>query len=186
MLHIIAGKFKNRKIKTPKSQDTRPTTSKLRESLFNICQNYIEDAFFLDIFAGSGAMGLEALSRGAKKATFIDGNRECIRCIYENLQSLGIENAGKVLHGDALLFLERLDKQKETFGIIYMDPPYEIEGLPKNLIKLIDESDLLLRGGMLFIEESKASLIDKEGWRTLRLISTRLMGRSQLLQFERQ
>lgn len=186
MLHIIAGKYKNRKIKSPKSQETRPTTSKLREALFNICQSYVENAFFLDVFAGSGAMGLEALSRGADKAAFIDGSRESIRCIRENLQMLGLEDYGQPLLGDAFILMKMLEKRGEKFHIIYMDPPYAVEGLPSRLIKAIDESPLLVPGGMLFIEESKAALIDKNEWRTLRLKSERQMGRSQLLQFEKE
>ncbi len=185
MLYIIAGTHKNRRIKTPKNQETRPTTSRLREALFNICQNYIEGVSFLDIFAGSGAMGLEALSRGAKRATFIDCNRECTHCIRENLTLLGMEEKGKILLGDAISLLERLERQRESFDIIYMDPPYETEGLPHKLIEMIDQSRLLLPRGMLFIEESKAALIDKKGWLTLNLKSIRQMGRSQLLQFEK-
>lgn len=185
MLHIIAGKYKNHKILSPKSRETRPTTGKLREALFNICQSYIENVCFLDVFAGSGAIGIEALSRGAQKATFIDGNRECIRCIRENLRTLGIEDQGQPLQGDALVLMRKLDKQAQKFDIIYMDPPYEVEGLPTELIKTIDKSNILVPGGMLFIEESKASLIDKDGWLTLRLKSERKKGRSQLLQFEK-
>lgn len=185
MLHIIAGKYKNQKIKFPKGQETRPTTSKLREALFNICQNCIENASFLDVFAGSGAMGLEALSRGAKKASFIEENRECMQCIRENLKTLDLDASAQSLQGDAFLMLKKLDKQAENFDIVYMDPPYGVEGLPKELIKMIDESHLLLPGGMLFIEENKVALIEKEGWLTLRLKSARKIGRSQLLQFER-
>jgi 16S rRNA (guanine966-N2)-methyltransferase len=185
MLYIVAGKYKNRKISSPKSQQTRPTTSRLREALFNICQTYIEKAKFLDVFAGSGAMGLEALSRGAQEAVFIDGQRECIRCIRENLQALDLEGCGRPLQGDALALLKKLDQQREKFDIIYMDPPYQIAGLPMELIKTIDETSLLKPGGMLFIEDSKHVLIDNEGWNTLQIKSARKMGKSQLLQFEK-
>ena len=185
MLHIISGQYKNRRILSPLSQRTRPTTSRLREALFNICQNYIEGANFLDVFAGSGAMGIEAISRGAKKATFIDDDRECIRCIRENLKGLDIENLGRPLQGKASALLKKLNQQGEKFDIIYMDPPYEIEGLAEDLIKLIDESNILQPGGMLFMEESKATLIDNIEWHTLSLRSSRQMGRSQLLQIEK-
>lgn len=184
-MYIIAGKYKNRKIKFPKGQETRPTTSKLREALFNICQNYIENASFLDVFAGSGAMGIEALSRGAKKAAFIDDNPDCIRCIRENLQILSLEAHGQPLQGEALMMIKKLDKQSESFNIVYMDPPYGVKDLPIRLIKMVDESNILLSGGMLFIEENKAALIEREGWLTLRLKSARRMGSSQLLQFEK-
>ena len=185
MLYIIAGKYKNRKIISPKISQTRPTTSKLRETLFNICQTYIDNTSFLDVFAGSGAMGLEALSRGARKATFIDENRECMRCIRENLQLLDMEKCGQPLLGDAFLLMRKLEKQGEKFDIIYMDPPYGVEGLQAKLIQTIDTSNILLPGGMLFIEDSKATLMDKDKWLTLQLKSVRAMGRSQLLQFEK-
>ncbi len=185
MLYVIAGKFKHKKLKSPKSQETRPTTSKLREALFNICQSYVEDAIFLDVFAGSGAMGIEALSRGAQKSTFIDASRDSIHCINENLKDLGIQSQGRPLMGDVFTLLRKLETQNEKFHIVYMDPPYDVEDLPRKLIQKVDETDILIQGGMLFIEESKAALIDKNAWHTLKLKSERKMGRSQLLQFEK-
>lgn len=83
-LRVIAGKYKGRSLKTPKATSTRPTQGMLREAVFNICQNEIEGAFFLDLFAGSGAMGFEAISRGAMKATLVEQNRQAQLCIKEN------------------------------------------------------------------------------------------------------
>lgn len=185
MLHIIAGTFKNRKLKSPKSSETRPTTGKMREALFNICQNYIENARFLDVFAGSGAMGIEALSRGASSSVFIDHSRESIRCIQENLQTLGLENKGQSLCGDALAMIKKLDERSEKFHIIYIDPPYSVEGLANALIQKVDESSILVPGGLLFIEEGCDTMIDKIKWHALHLKSERKMGRAQLLQFEK-
>lgn len=184
-MYIIGGTKKHRAIKAPKGHETRPTTSKLREALFNICQNYIGNAQFLDVFAGSGAMGLEALSRGAKQAFFIDGNRDCIRCIRENLTALDFENQGHPLLGDVFLMLNKLRKQDEKFDIIYIDPPYGKGDTSEKLLDLIDQSSLLVEGGMLFIEDSREALIDKDKWHTLQLKSSRRMGRAQLLQFEK-
>jgi 16S rRNA (guanine(966)-N(2))-methyltransferase RsmD len=182
MLYIIAGRFKNRKLSTPKGLETRPTTSKLRQSLFNICQNEIENASFLDVFAGSGAMGLEALSRGAGKATFIDAGALSIRCIRENLKTLNVEKQSQLLHGDALLMLQKLAKQNQKFDLIYLDPPYGDGELSNSLIKFIDESHLLNIHGMLFIEDGCGAQINKE-WHSLHLKSERVMGKAQLLQF---
>lgn len=184
-MYIISGNKKNHKISAPKGLETRPTTSKLREALFNICQSYVANAHFLDVFAGSGAMGLEALSRGAQRAVFIDGNRESIRCIRENLQSLNLESQGQPLLGDAFILLKKLDKQGDKFDIIYLDPPYGKGEISEKLIHTIDQSNLLSIGGMVFIEDSQEALIDKEGWLTLKLKSARRMGRAQLLQFEK-
>lgn len=185
MLYIIAGRYKNRRIQSPKHTLTRPTTNKLRGALFNICQTYIEDASFLDLFCGSGAMGLEAISRGAAQATFVDEAKASLQCVRENIQSLGVEKQARPLWGEARAVLKKLAKQGEQFDIIYIDPPYETKGLSEEIISMIDESNLLKVEGMLFIEESKALLIDKEKWLTLQLESARKMGRTQLLQFKK-
>ena len=177
-MYIIGGSKKNRKILAPKGQETRPSTSKLRESLFNIVQMYVENSSFLDVFAGSGAIGLEALSRGAKKAVFIDANRDSIRCIRENLLLLNFDNQGQLLLGDVFTLLQKLDKQKEKFNIIYVDPPYGTGEISEKLVQFIDQSQLLVPGGMLFIEDSHEALIDKEGWHTLQLKSSRRIGRA--------
>ena len=107
-LHVIGGSLRNRSLKTPKGDQTRPTTAILRKAVFDIVRPYIEGATFLDLFAGSGAMGIEALSCGASHATFIDQNRSAIQCIRENLQSLKIENKATVIQGSAVSILKRL------------------------------------------------------------------------------
>src|SRR5436305_1632219 len=99
-MRIIAGTFKNRRLIAPKGDATRPTTEQLRESLFNICQHYLEGAHFLDLFAGSGAMGLEALSRGASYATFVDNNKESVGYIHANVEALKVGGHSKVICGD--------------------------------------------------------------------------------------
>ncbi|MBS4165219.1 putative rRNA methyltransferase YlbH [Neochlamydia sp. AcF65] len=185
MLYIIAGRYKNRKIQSPKHTLTRPTTNKLRGALFNICQTYIEDASFLDLFCGSGAMGLEAISRGAAQATFVDEAKASLQCVRENIQSLGVEKQAHPLWGEASTVLKKLAKQGDQFDIIYIDPPYETKGLSEEILRIIDESTLLKVEGRLFIEESKAMVIDKEKWLTLQLESARKMGRTQLVQFKK-
>ena len=125
-MHIIGGIYRNRTLIAPKGQEVRPTSSRLREALFNICQSYIQDALFLDLFAGSGAMGFEAISRGAKKATLIDLSKDSIRCIEANAASLNVEEQVQILQGDVFKWIERLQKQGVQFDIIYADPPYQI------------------------------------------------------------
>ena len=107
-MRIISGIFKNRPLASPKGLSTRPTSEKLREALFNISQNYIQESVFLDLFAGSGAMGIEAISRGASKATFIDADRDSIRCIKENLKNFKIEDQALVLPGDVFTEMYKL------------------------------------------------------------------------------
>lgn len=190
-MHIIAGHFKNQVVNTPKGQLTRPTSSRLREALFNICQHEIDDAQFLDLFAGSGAMGLEAISRGAQKATFIDNSKESIRCIQSNIRKLGLQDQTDVLYGDVFTTVQKLSEQGHDYGLIYADPPYDAIGKWKQelisygniILKIVDESSILLPSGMLFIEDSAKSPLQAQGLTTLALKSSRRMGRSVLQQY---
>ncbi|MBI3900752.1 MAG: 16S rRNA (guanine(966)-N(2))-methyltransferase RsmD, partial [Chlamydiia bacterium] len=135
------------------STEVRPTTGQLREALFNICQLYVEGARFLDLFAGSGAMGLEALSRGAAHATFVDNHRPALQAIRHNIASLKVEKETTVLTIDVFKALKLLAEQEATFEIIYADPPYG-KTLSAPVLEFIDKSSLLTQGGLLFIEDS--------------------------------
>lgn len=147
-LRVIAGKFKGRLLKTPKGSKTRPTQGMLRESVFNICQSVISEARFLDLFAGSGAMGIEALSRGASHATFIEKDRRALSCIRENLAMLEDSSQTTIYPLDAKTALSRL---LEPYEIIYADPPYDTPLAP--YIDEILERNLLAPGAFLFLEE---------------------------------
>ena len=152
-MYIIGGKFKRRALLAPKSDKVRPTTSQLRETLFNICQHSIEGARFLDLFAGSGAMGLEALSRGAAHAVFVDNNRLSLSIIKKNIETLGVERQTSIYGCDALKGLQKLHTQNEQFDLIYVDPPYGA-GWGRSVLEFLDSHPLLAAGGSLFIEES--------------------------------
>jgi 16S rRNA (guanine966-N2)-methyltransferase len=190
-MHIIGGKLKNHAVIAPKGMHTRPTSSKLRQTLFNICQHYVEGVHFLDLFAGSGAMGLEALSRGAADSTFIDNDRNSIKAIQQNLASMSL--AGKVLSGNVFSWLERLARDNKRYGIIYADPPYDtsiqtgpnIISYSQKLLDILDELPLLEENGMLFIEDSAKFNPDSRLLNSLQLVSSRQAGRSTLLQFRR-
>ena len=186
MLQIIGGTLKRKKLKSPTGLTTRPTSSRLREALFNICQSEIEGARFLDLFAGSGSMGIEALSRGAKMALFVDHDRASIQCIRSNLKDLGLIESSRVVMGDVIAMLPKLG----SFDLIYVDPPY----IEKNedvlysaeVLKHIDKSQLLSPNGMLFIEDSKMWDPDLANLENLELVSSRKIGRSMLHQFTHQ
>jgi 16S rRNA (guanine966-N2)-methyltransferase len=185
-MHIITGIYRHRKILVPKGLEVRPTSSKLRESLFNICQNFIGGTRFLDIFAGSGAMGLEALSRGAASATFIENNREAILCIKENIDAFEVGSQTKVLAGDAFAQLKKLTLQEQKFDIIFADPPYHKgseESFGQQILEMVDNSSLLNNEGVLFLEESKTAPLQQLTLNTLALKSQRRMGRSTLLEY---
>ena len=149
-MRITGGFLKNRSILSPKGLSTRPTSEKLRQTVFNICQNQVKEAHFLDLFAGSGAMGIEALSRGAASATFIENNRSALKAIRDNLDSLDLTPLATILAGDVLLMVKKLEGR--SFDLIYVDPPYE-RALHEKTLLLIDSLSLLTEEGTLFIEE---------------------------------
>ena len=122
-LRIIAGAFKGRRLKTPKGASTRPTQGIVREAVFNICQTEIEGSRFLDLYAGSGAMGFEALSRGAAKATFVEADRTAAACIKENIAELHVASQATLLPVSASRAIHLL--QGDQFDIVYVDPPYD-------------------------------------------------------------
>jgi 16S rRNA (guanine966-N2)-methyltransferase len=190
-MFIIAGLYRRQRLLSPKSSQTRPTANRLREALFNICQQSIEGARFLDIFAGSGAMGLEAISRGAQSAAFIESHQEAIRCIEHNVAHLQVKDKVQILRGEAFAMLKRLEQQRQTFDIIYADPPYRTfvpntsQFYSTQMIHWIDTHPLLASGGLLFVEEDFHSQPHIDQFETLKLINSRRMGHAALQQYQK-
>jgi len=187
-MQIISGIHKNRKLFTPAGLQTRPTSSRLRETLFNICQNYIENALFLDLFAGSGAMGFEALSRYAKHVTFVDNHKESIKVIYKNIELLSVESQSKVIFSDVFQFIDKLAKKENCYNIIYADPPYNTytddnELLSASLLKKLDMSKLLVADGDLFIEDAQEVNYSEIDLCSLKMVSVRRHGKAVLHHF---
>lgn len=120
-MRVIAGEFRSRKLKSLAGLTTRPTPDRLRESLFNILAPRVAGATFIDAYAGTGAVGIEALSRGADRAIFIEKNRAAVEVIRDNLRSLGVENRAEVFTGKASWVLERV-----AADIVFLDPPYDL------------------------------------------------------------
>lgn len=154
-LKILGGIHRSRLLKTPAGQETRPTRAMVREAVFNILQGDCPDARVLDLFAGSGAMGLEALSRGARSAVFCDSERAAIAAIKFNAQSLGLEQQSAILHMDWARALSRLGGEGEQFDLIFLDPPYKMEIEP--VLKALEHGNILGREGMMILEQSSAS-----------------------------
>lgn len=121
---------------------TRPTTDRVKENLFNIIAPYIEDAKILDLFAGSGSLGIEALSRGAKSAVFSDQNEKCVKIIIKNLEQTKFAEKSQVFLGEAQLILKKLSQQGEKFDIIFLDPPYRREIVP-HVLQLLEQFSVL-------------------------------------------
>lgn len=190
-MYIIAGLYRQRRLFTPKGAQTRPTASQLRAALFNICQNDIAGARFLDLFAGSGAVGLEALSRGAVSASFLENHKEAIRCIQRNIETLGVRAQTTILSGNVFQMLDLLERQKLQFDIIYADPPYyslktSLDGsMSEKIIRYIDQSSLLAPDGTLFIEEAFEFQPRIADLNRLTLKNSRRMGSAALQQYTR-
>ena len=145
-MRIIAGKAKGHLIYAPKGLNTRPTGDRVRESLFNILQPIITDTYVLDLFAGSGALGIEALSRGAKNADFVDRWLPAIKSIEKNLTITKLKDNASVYHQDSINFLKRNKKQ---YDLVFLDPPYNTD-LPLKALNLLPMS--LKCSGIIIIE----------------------------------
>ena len=158
-MRIIGGRLKGRKIKSlsPKRGTPllRPTTDRVKESVFAILDQYIEGTLFLDLFAGTGNVGIEALSRGARKVYFVESNKKLCNLIKENLKSFGIEPSRyEVLCMDYIKALKLLKRRNVIFDFIYADPPYEKEYYTR-IVNLVKNLNLLDKDGILMLEEPK-------------------------------
>ena len=140
-MRVIAGSARRLILKTAEGMETRPTTDRIKETLFNMLQNRLYGCTFLDLFAGSGAIGIEALSRGAKRAVFIDSGRRPVACIRGNLKTTRLEDRAQVLACEVSAGLKRLSEEGAAFDFIFMDPPYG-HGLEKQVLEQLKNSPL--------------------------------------------
>ena len=150
-MRIISGKAKGTKLYTLEGMNTRPTLDRVKESLFNIIQNDIEDTTVLDLFSGSGAIAIEFLSRGAKLAVLCENASDATEMIHKNLQKTRLENKAIVFNKDYMDCLKTIKQKNMKFDIIFLDPPYK-EDLSIKAIKVIDEMQLLNEDGIIIIE----------------------------------
>ena len=147
-MRVITGKARGVNLKTPEGITTRPTADRVKEALFSIIQYDIPSADVLDLFGGTGQLGIEALSRGAHKAVFVDAREDACRLIRENLRRTHLDGDARVLRSDYRDFLRGCS---EKFDIIFLDPPYA-EDFLENSLKLITEIDILQSGGIIVTE----------------------------------
>ena len=147
-MRVITGSARGIPLKTPDGLQTRPTTDRVKEAMFSIIQFEIPGAAVLDLFGGTGQLGIEALSRGARSATFVDAGEAACRLIRENLKRTHLEQQGRVIRSD---YLEYLRRCRETYQIIFLDPPYA-EVFLENALKCITEIDILQSGGIIVAE----------------------------------
>lgn len=153
-MRVIAGAYKGRGLRTVAGLEVRPTSDRLRETLFNILFRKVEGARFLDICSGSGAMAIEALSRGTAYAVMIEASAKAVRVIYQNLKHCAVEpERVQVLAQDALVALRALIRKQTCYDLIYFDPPYK-SNIYAPVIELIASNGLLAEDGLLMVEHS--------------------------------
>lgn len=157
-MRIIAGTARSLPLKTIEGMDTRPTTDKIKETLFNILQGDVPGADFLDLFAGSGQIGLEALSRGARYAVFVESGRRAAKCIEENIAFTRFTEQSRLLQMDVMAALSAMEG-RYRFDLVYMDPPYR-QGLEESVFAGLGKSSLLKEDALVICEASADTFFD--------------------------
>jgi 16S rRNA (guanine(966)-N(2))-methyltransferase RsmD len=150
-MRVIAGKFRSRPLKGPGALRLRPTSDRLRETLFNVLGPSLEDSLFVDLFAGTGAVGIEAISRGAREAIFVESNPKAARLIRENLKSLDIL-AAELIEAPAVRGLEKMAGRHLLADFIFLDPPYEKTAEHEQVLAFLDASHLIAPRGIVIVE----------------------------------
>lgn len=165
-MRVIAGSARRAQLKTPAGMETRPTTDRIKETLFNMLQPDLCDCIFLDLFSGSGAIGIEALSRGAREAVFLEQNEKAVACIRENLQNTRLEKNAQVYKTDVFLGLQQLGRKNKIFDIVFMDPPYRQE-LEKRVLMILKDSGIINENTRIIFEaalDTDVSYIENLGY----------------------
>lgn len=157
-MRIIAGTARSLPLRAPEGLDTRPTSDQIKETLFNMLQSDIPGAYFLDLFAGSGQMGLEALSRGGEYAVFVENNRKAAKCIEENIAFTKFDKNARLIMSDAVSALYNLEG-KYKFDVIFMDPPYN-KDLEKEVLQFLSTSSMLKPDTKIVVEASAETSFD--------------------------
>lgn len=155
-MRVIGGRYRGRRLGAPAGLEVRPTSDRLRETLFNILAPRISGSRFLDLCAGTGAVGIEALSRGAHRVVFIDRSRRAASAIEANLKSIGVEEGASVLAREAEAALKRLAQGSERFDVIFFDPPYASELYPR-VMGMLGEGRLLSDDAVVVVEHRAKS-----------------------------
>ena len=151
-MRVIAGKFRSRKLKGPGMLQIRPTSDRLRETLFDILGPTVDDSLFVDLYAGTGAIGIEAVSRGAREVILVESNAKAAKLIRENLAALGIQAGIELITADALKGLEKIAARHLVADFIFLDPPYERVEEHLGVLEFLDASHLVAPQGVVIVE----------------------------------
>ncbi|SFH51005.1 16S rRNA (guanine(966)-N(2))-methyltransferase RsmD [Tindallia magadiensis] len=160
-MRIISGVAKGHKIKAPKGDLVRPTTDRVKESVFNTIQHKVISSIVIDLFAGSGGLGIECISRGAAHVYFVEWSSGHVKCIKENLIKARLETSATILHQEVSLAIRQLYQNKIQADIIFLDPPYQ-QQLVNPTLELISKYELLSEDGIIVVEHSKAEILSKK------------------------
>jgi 16S rRNA (guanine(966)-N(2))-methyltransferase RsmD len=177
-MRIIAGNLKGAVLKTPSGLKTRPMLARIKKSLFSIFQNQVGGARFLDLFAGSGSVGIEAISRGAALCCFVDNDKQCIEIIKQNIQRLKINRNAEVIRSDVFRAIKRLAGSEEKFNIIFVGPPYGLN-LEHLTLQALSRQNVLHRHGSVIVQSHKSTELS-DSYLHLHLSNTRLYGDTRL------
>ena len=158
-MRVIAGSARRIQLKSLEGDNTRPTLDRYKETLFNTIQTYVPDSYFIDVFAGTGSIGIEALSRGARKAVFIENNKKAVAVINENLEKTHLADKAEVIAGDAISSLMRLES-KGAADVIFIDPPYN-KGYEIQTLKLLQGSALTGEDTLIVVEASNDTYLSE-------------------------
>lgn len=158
-MRVIAGKARHLKLRTMEGMNTRPTTDRIKETLFNMLSFHVEGSRFLDLFSGSGAIGIEALSRGAKEAVFVENNRKAAGCIRDNLKFTHLEEGAWLMEKDVMSALRMLEDKGKAFDYIFMDPPYG-KLFEKQVLCFLDHSLLCDEDTTIIVESDLTTDFD--------------------------
>ena len=153
-MRVIAGIARSVPLITPKGLETRPTSDQIKETLFNMLQGYIEGSNFLDLYAGSGQIGIEALSRGAEFAAFVEKSDEAVKCIKANVDKTKFADKSMILKLEVLSGIRALELEKKRFDIVFLDPPYN-QGLEQGILTALVGSAILNDEVIIIVEASK-------------------------------
>ncbi|MGL4847940.1 MAG: 16S rRNA (guanine(966)-N(2))-methyltransferase RsmD [Clostridium sp.] len=173
-MRIIAGKARGRKLLSPETYETRPTLDRVKEAMFSIVQGYIPNALVIDVFAGTGSLGLEAASRGAKEVHLIDKSSQTYPILRKNVQNLKFEDTCFTYNSDSYVVLKTLAKKNKKFDLMFIDPPYCKEMIPEAL-KITYENGLLKEDGIIVTKIDSMEEI-YEGYESLKLVRNKRYG----------
>jgi 16S rRNA (guanine966-N2)-methyltransferase len=154
-VRVIAGKYRSRKLQAPPGMSTRPTSDRLRETLFNVVAPRTPDSVWLDLYAGSGAIGIEALSRGAGHVYFVEAEKKAISTIRKNFESLGISDGYEILHGEVVQSIQALEERGVECDICFLDPPYAMRGAYEQTLRALAGTRLMKDDSVVIVEHEK-------------------------------